>query len=223
MNEQTPEMVSRLPSGLPLAESSKDQSPILGHFVTRALLAGLGAITGGMFALECMLLSVLAAGNYLRFYKPAVPVTDQHQEILGWAWETYKFGPWLPLLLLALVLLPPVVFARCKWIVAGLYLSQFVAARAFSYLWHHFDYHYDNPLSVSSFAEIRQEMTALDRWIYSPLVDLLERGWGYWGIALHSIVLGAFWTLVVYAVYRVIRGAVQRRRSAERTPEGDPA
>lgn len=92
-------MVSRLPSDLPLTESSKDQSPILGPLVTRAVLTVLGVITGGLFALECLLLSVLVAGNYLRSYRPEFPVTDQHQEILGWAWETYKFGPWLPLLL----------------------------------------------------------------------------------------------------------------------------
>jgi len=43
-------------------------------------------------------------------------------------------------------------------------------------------------------------------------VDLLERGWGYWAIALHSIVLGAFWTLVVYGVYRLIFTGVSRGR-----------
>lgn len=63
----------------------------------------------------------------------------------------------------------------------------------------------------------------MDRWIYSPLVDLLERGWGYWAVALHSIVLGAFWTLAIYAVDPLVWGAIQRRRVTEDVPHADPA
>jgi hypothetical protein len=51
--------------------------------------------------------------------------------------------------------------------------------------------------------------------IYSPFVDLLERCFGYWAVALHSIVLGAFWTLVVYAVYRLVRRYTKHAQATE--------
>lgn len=115
------------------------------------------------------------------------------------------------------------------WMVAAaIGMSFFLAihARVFpkaAILLNHFSHSIDGLRLVATFAEIRQEMTTLDRWVYSALDDLLERGWGYWAVALHSIVLGAFWTLVIYGLYRLNRGAVQQRRTTEGAAHGEAA
>ncbi|GMV90611.1 MAG: hypothetical protein AMXMBFR82_03890 [Candidatus Hydrogenedentota bacterium] len=184
----------------------------------RAVLTALGVITGGLFSFYCFAVELWLAGNPLDDYEPSFPVERFEKALVGQSVETFLYLPWLSALCLLLVLLPRSVLGRCKWVVAGMFISQFVASRAFAFMLQYFINQDDSLLRVT-FAEIRQEMTALERWIYTPLVDLLERGWGYWAIALHSIVLGAFWTLVIYGVYRLIWGMVQRRRSPERAPE----
>lgn len=182
--------------------------------VERVILAVIGVITGGLFAFYCFAVELWFARNPLDDYEPPFPVERPYQALIGQHVETVLILPWLPALCLLLVLLPRSVLGRCKWVVAGVFVSQFVASRAFAFMLHYF-INQDNSLLRVTFADIRREMTTLDRWIYSPLVALLQRGWGYWAVALHSIVLGAFWTLVIYGVYRVIKRLALARRRAK--------
>ncbi|MCC6698944.1 MAG: hypothetical protein IT365_25195 [Candidatus Hydrogenedentes bacterium] len=181
--------------------------------VQRVILALLGVITGGLFAFYCWLMAFWVSGNILEAYEPSFPVERPYTPLIGWPREAF-YLILLPALFLLLVALPRSAFARLKWVAAGVYISQFVASRAFAFLLQYFHNYHDSPYFVDTFADIRQEMTTVDRWIYSPLVALLERGWGYWAVALHSILLGTFWTLVIYGVYRVFKRLVLARRAA---------
>jgi hypothetical protein len=201
----------------------EDKCPIPGQWVFRVILAVLGVITGVMFAFSGFLLEFLVGGAQLKYYDPSLNVAFDRQVILGESSGTVFVLLLIPILPLLLIGLPGRVLRRVRWAVGGVYFTQVVAARTFGFVTRYFFHDIDDPRVVATFAEIRQEMTTLDRWIYSPLVNLLEHGWGYWAIALHSIVLGAFWTLVVYGVYLLVRAAVERRRKPEDAPHEDPA
>ncbi|MCC6698943.1 MAG: hypothetical protein IT365_25190 [Candidatus Hydrogenedentes bacterium] len=180
----------------------------------RVILALLGVITGGQFSFYCYLLAFFVLGNFLEAYEPSFPIERSDKSLIGEPIDALTYLIWLPALFLLLVVLPRSAFARLKWVTAGVFVSQFVASRAFAFLLQYFHNYHDSAYIVDTFAEIRREMTTLDRWIYSPLVALLERGWGYWAVALHSILLGTLWTLVIYGVYRVIKRLVLARRAA---------
>ncbi|MCL4217638.1 MAG: hypothetical protein KJ052_11640, partial [Candidatus Hydrogenedentes bacterium] len=118
------------------------------------MLTALGVITGGLFSFYCFAVELWLAGNPLDDYEPSFPVERFEKALVGQSVETFLYLPWLSALCLLLVLLPRSVLGRCKWVVAGMFISQFVASRAFAFMLQYFINQDDSLLRVT-FAEIR--------------------------------------------------------------------
>lgn len=120
----------------------------------------------------------------------------------------------VPFLWLAAGILKPTRILRVWWVLLFFCLCQWFFGRACHFCVTHFQVRWTAEYSMHGFpdiVEVREKLSSLDGVLYGPILHLVESGYGIYALLLHSLVLGAFWTLAIYGLYRLARRLVPSR------------
>ena len=113
-----------------------------------------------------------------------------------------------PFLWLGLGFLKQSHFSSIKW---GLVLAcsyQLFLAWVFDLFTERFGSDWEMPLWVQkwpTFEQVRMSLSPIERVVYTPVLYLVEHGYGTLALVLHSLVLAAIATGILYALARVYR------------------
>lgn len=195
------------------------------------ILAGVGLLTSihvwlslaGVFALTSPFLSVYTGVH------TGIETHDYRRVFPGGLW-LWIASCSIPFLWFGLAFLSQSRFIRIRWLLVLMCFSQWFLARALTLYWEQFKSQREIPLGIEvwpTFAEVRSGLPPFQRAVYTPVLYLIERGYGVFALLLHSLVLAAIAAGIVYAVTRIYqrwhRPPGGGETTAEATPDADSA